>query len=285
LSSSTQSGVITLNTSINSPATITTGRILLGLCFICDGILNLASHDVRIAYLDLAGAAHFWNYLAALVYVGGGLLLVTNRAIVPAAVALGTMLSLMTLILHSDYSPGTIGEFPPELRGEVNFKETVVHIAMIASLLLMAYPVLTTAQGTRAGLDPGKWIFPLGRVLLGLYFVTNASWQWYYYDIRVEHIVATGGNPALLPIVIGLQITFGVCVMAGFKLRWCLPVLMAIIVLSTIAVHGDLSSSAPYPPNVQIHQWFVKAAILAGLLSLFGLRRADSQLLATRGVS
>jgi uncharacterized membrane protein YphA (DoxX/SURF4 family) len=274
-----------LNEPINSPVTIAAGRILLGLCFVCDGILNLASNDVRIAYLDLAGAAHFWNYLAALVYVGGGLLLIANRAVIPAVVSLGGMLSLMTLILHSDYSPGTIGEFPPELRGEVNFKETAVHAAIIASLMLVAYPIIAAARGVGARLDITKRIFLLARVLLGLYFVTNGSWQWYYYDIRVDHIVATGGNPALLPVVIGLQMTFGACVMAGFKLRWFLPILMAIIVLSTIAIHGDLSPSAPYPPNVQIHQWFVKAAILAGLLLLFGLSQGTSRLVDARGAS
>ncbi|MFT6958858.1 MAG: putative membrane protein YphA (DoxX/SURF4 family) [Halieaceae bacterium] len=274
-----------MNEPINSPVTIAAGRILLGLCFVCDGILNLASNDVRIAYLDLAGAAHFWNYLAALVYVGGGLLLIANRAVIPAVVSLGGMLSLMTLILHSDYSPGTIGEFPPELRGEVNFKETAVHAAIIASLMLVAYPIIAAARGVGARLDITKRIFLLARVLLGLYFVTNGSWQWYYYDIRVDHIVATGGNPALLPVVIGLQMTFGACVMAGFKLRWFLPILMAIIVLSTIAIHGDLSPSAPYPPNVQIHQWFVKAAILAGLLLLFGLSQGTSRLVDARGAS
>jgi uncharacterized membrane protein YphA (DoxX/SURF4 family) len=260
-----------LSESIDTPAWIIAGRILLGLCFIGDGILNLASHDVRIAYLDLAGAAHFWNNLAALVYIGGGLLLITNRAVIPAVVALGGMLCVMTLILYSDYSPGTIGEFPPELRGEVNFKETAVHLAIIGSLMLAVYPMLSAGRSTAAGVGVIKKTVPFGRILLGLYFMTNASWQWYYYDIRVEHIVATGGNPQLLPIVIGLQGIFGACVVAGFKLRWALPVLITIIVLSTVMVHGDLTSSAPYPPNVQIHQWFVKGAILAGLLLLFGI--------------
>ena len=45
---------------------------------------------------------------------------------------------------------------------------------------------------------------------------------------------------------------------------------MLIIVASTIVVHGNLSGSAPYPPNAQIHQWFVKASILAGLLMAVG---------------
>ena len=268
---------------INTPASIVAGRTLLGLCFVGDGILNLASHDVRIAYLDLAGAAHFWNSLAALVYVGGGLLLIANRAVIPAVVALGGMLCLMTLILYSDYSPGTIGEFPPELRGEVNFKETAVHMAIIGSLMLVVYPMLSAAKSAAAAMGVINRILPLGRILLGLYFITNASWQWYYYDIRVEHIVATGGNPLLLPIVIGLQGIFGACVVAGFKPRWCLPVLMTIIVLSTVMVHGNLSSSAPYPPNVQIHQWFVKGAILAGLLLLFGMAQGASRTGSLRG--
>ena len=265
-----------MNEKISVPATIVAGRVLLGLCFVCDGILNLASYDVRIAYLDLAGAAHFWNILAAGVYIGGGVLLIANRRVIPAALALGGMLILMTVILHSDYRPDTIGEFPAELRGEVNFKETVVHTAIIASLMLIVGLMLSARSNTSPAIAANNWIVPVGGGLLGLYFVINACWQWYYYDIRVEHIVATGGNPLLLPIVIGVQILFGSCVAAGFKPRWFLPVLMVVIVLSTVAIHGDLSSSAPYPPNAQIHQWFVKGAILAGLLLLFGLSRVAS---------
>ena len=266
-----------MSEKINLPAAIVAGRVLLGLCFIGDGILNLASYDVRIAYLDLAGAAHFWNSLAAVIYIAGGLLLVVNRAVIPAVLALGGMLILMTLVLHSDYQPGTIGEFPAELRGEVNFKETAVHTAMIASLLLVLSLALSTTRSNGAAMGADNWILPFGRILLGLYFVINGCWQWYYYDIRVEHILATGGNPLVLPFVIGVQIIFGLCVVAGFKQRWFLPVLMTVIVLSTVAVHGDLSPSAPYPPNAQIHQWFVKGAILAGLLLLFGLARGASQ--------
>ena len=261
----------------NMPAMMVAGRVLLGLCFVCDGILNLASYEVRIAYLDLAGAAHFWNSMAALVYITGGLLLIANRFVIAAVLALGAMLILMTLILHSDYSPGTIGEYPPELRGEVNFKETAVHTAIIGSLMLVVYSMLSAAENAALKMVVLNRILLFGRILLGLYFITNASWQSYYYDIRVEHIVATGGNPALLPIVISLQAIFGACVIAGFKLRWSLPVLMTVIVLSTVAVHGDLSPGAPYPPNVQIHQWFVKGAILAGLLLLFGLSQGVSR--------
>jgi uncharacterized membrane protein YphA (DoxX/SURF4 family) len=266
-----------MSEKIDVAATAVAGQVLLGLCFVCDGILNLASYDVRIAYLDLATAAHFWNSLAALVYIGGGLLLMSNRKVIPAALALGSMLILMTVILHSDYSPGTIGEFPAELRGEVNFKETVVHTAIVASLMLLVSLASSTARSAVTATGAKNWIVPVARILLGLYFVVNASWQWYYYDIRLEHIVATGGNPQLLPIVIGVQLLFGSCVAAGFKQRWFLPVLMIVIVLSTAAIHGDLSSSAPYPPNAQIHQWFVKGAILAGLLLLFGLARGASR--------
>jgi uncharacterized membrane protein YphA (DoxX/SURF4 family) len=266
-----------MSENANVPSLIVGGRVLLGLCFICDGILNLTSHEIRTAYLDLAGAAHFWNTLAALVYIAGGLLLMANRWVIAAVLALGGTLILMTVILHSDYSPGSIGEYPPELRGEVNFKETAVHMAIIGSLMLALYPTLSAAKSAATQRVFIHRIMPLARILLGLYFIINASWQFYYYDIRVEHIVATGGNPALLPIVIGLQAVFGACVIAGFKLRWSLLVLMAIIVLSTLAVHGDLSPSAPYPPNVQIHQWFVKAAILAGLILLFGQGRAVSK--------
>jgi hypothetical protein len=53
--------------------------------------------------------------------------------------------------------------------------------------------------------------------------------------------------------------------------------LMLVISASTILVHGDLSPTAPYPPNVQIHQWFVKGAILAGLFLIFGLGNGSGE--------
>ncbi len=99
-----------------------------------------------------------------------------------AVLALGGMLILMTVILHSDYSPGTIGEYPPELRGEVNFKETAVHIAIIGSLLLVVYAMLSAAKSAAAKVVSINAILPFGRILLGLYFITNASWQLYYYE-------------------------------------------------------------------------------------------------------
>jgi uncharacterized membrane protein YphA (DoxX/SURF4 family) len=265
-----------MNNNLPIPALVVAARVFLGLCFIGDGILNLASSEVRIAYLDLAHASHIWNTLAALVYITGGLMLAANRFIMPAALLLGGMLITMTLILHTDYTPGTIGEFPAELRGEVNFKETVVHIAIVASLMLVVSLSIPEAKGTSA-MTLGRGLLSAGRILLGLYFITNALWQWFYYDIRVEHIIATGGNPLMLPIVIGVQCFFGAGLVSGFRPRWFLPVLMLVITASTILVHGDLSPTAPYPPNVQIHQWFVKGAILAGLFLIFGLGNGSGE--------
>ena len=119
-------------------------------------------------------------------------------------------------------------------------------------------------------------------LLIGCYFVINALWQWYFFDIRVEHVEATGGNPALIPVAIGVQLLCGALLAAGRWTRMVVWPLAIVIVSSTVMVHGDLSADAPYPVNIQIQQWFVKSTILAGLL--MSLRpKAEAQFSASAG--
>jgi len=252
--------------------------MLLGLCFVLDAGWNLATYDLRAAYLDTVGAPHFLTLLTAAVYgiCGFALMIGYKRHIMPFPL-IGILL-LMSLVLLTDVNGQGIGEYPAEFHVEVIFKEWVVHIAIMGALLFLA----TTAPLAEGQARP-DWhrIGRLaGRAVLGAYFIINALWQWYYFDIRVEHIVASGGNPNSLPIVIGVQLLCGLLVAGG---RWvwvtALP-LMFIITLSTILVHGNLSPDAPYPANLQIHQWFVKASILAGLIMVLGERsraRAESK--------
>lgn len=237
------------------------GRILLGLCFIADGVWNIATWELRAAYLDLTGAPHILTALTAAVFIGGGLMLVANRAVKPSAAALGLMLLVISLVLFSDPDGKGIGEYPPEYHFEVIFKEWVVHIAILGALLFLA----CTAKGDALG-TPAR----IGRAIVGIYFLVNAGWQIAYYDIRIEHLEQVGANTNALPIVIGLQILCGLLVIAGRALWVGTLPLMVVITASTIAVHGDLSADAPYPANLQIHQWFVKGAILAGLILVLG---------------
>lgn len=222
---------------------------------------------MREAYLQEVGAPLAFVWLFALVFaVGGAGLLFGFRSRASALILAGALV-VVTLVIHSSYAPGGIGEYPPELNAEVNFKETAVHAAMIGALLLVLGHGSTRWSADK-GVPGVERLLTSGRVIVGSYFVVNALWQWAYFDIRVEHIEASGGNPSTLPVVIALQLLGGASVAAGRWMKVSIPALMFILVVSTALVHGNLSATAPYPPNVQIHQWFVKAAILAGLLMI-----------------
>lgn len=246
------------------------GRTLLGLCFILDAGWTLATYDLRVAYLDEVGGPHFLILLSVAIYFFGGLALMLNRRMRQAPFALAGILIVGSLILLTDIHGKGIGEYPAELQVEVLAKEWAVHIGICGALLFLA--MQTAPAGRRSpleSLNAGAWA---GRAIIGGYFIFNAVWQWIYFDIRAEHMIATGHNPGSLPVVIGLQLLCGLLVISGRGLWFATPPLMALITLSTIAIHGDLSPTAPYPANLQIHQWFVKASILAGLIMVLGQR-------------
>jgi len=267
-------------TSPHEPTTFRAGRVLLGTCFVLDAVWILASYDVRVAYMDAVGGPHLLIWLTALVYAVCGLALAAGRHERAAALGLGLVLLLMSVVLLTRTDVHGIGEYPPEFHLEVLFKEWLVHLGIIGALLLASggsqhVPARDLRAATHAG-----------RILVGGYFVVNALWQWAYFDIRVSHIVASGGSGKSLPFVIGLQLVGGALVAAGVAVRAAAAPLMLVIVASTIVVHGNLSASAPYPPNAQIHQWFVKASILAGLLMAVGeasRARAGARVRTPRG--
>jgi uncharacterized membrane protein YphA (DoxX/SURF4 family) len=247
----------------------THGRILLGLCFICEAGWMLWSYDIRAAYWELAGAPALLTIIIAPLYALGGAALVAGYKPTLAALPLVGLLILSTVILYSSYTPSGIGEYPAELHGEVNFKATLVSLAIIGALLLVhGHGVLASNMG--AAMLRGQQFLLAGRLLLGAYYMSNAAWQLYYYEIRVEHILQTGGNPSVLPVAIAINFFGGLLVSGGLLLRVAIPLLVLLTTASTIMIHGDLSATAPYPPNVQIHQWFLKSAIIAGLLMIFG---------------
>lgn len=245
------------------------GRILLGLTFVLDGFWNVLTYDTRALYLDEIGAPHFLTIVTALVYIVFGSAVMASFKIRQTPIPLALMLLLMSLVLLTQFDGTGIGDYPPELHGEVLFKEWVVHIAIIGSLTFL---VAQSASGghDQAPLAKLSRTGVVARATIGSYFIVNALWQWYYFDIRIEHIQSAGGNGGSLPYIIGLQLICGSMVAAGIWMKAASLPLMFIITLSTIIVHGNLSDTAPYPANLQIHQWFVKAAILAGLMMVLG---------------
>ena len=250
------------------------GRWLLVAALGCLAVWFLITWETRAAYLDLAAHSHLWTAFAAATMAGLSAVIASRYRQSILLPPLFAAFIVMVSVLYGEFSPGGIGEYPADLRGEVNFKALLVHAAMLGSVLLAWQGALTQPSAATPALQV------TGRVLIGCYFVINALWQWYFFDIRVEHVEATGGNPALIPVAIGLQLVCGALLAAGHWTRIVVWPLAIIIVSSTVMVHGDLSADAPYPANIQIQQWFVKSTIFAGLLmSLWP--RTDAQFAAS----
>jgi uncharacterized membrane protein YphA (DoxX/SURF4 family) len=236
------------------------GRWLLTIALGCLSLWFLVTWETRIAYLDLGGQSHLWAIFAAVTMAGLSGCIAFRYQQTLLLLLLVIALAVVSFVMYFEFSNGGIGEYPAKLRGEVNFKALLVHTGMIGSILLACH-------GSLVRLDRLKTlVFVSGRAVIGCYFIVNALWQWYYFDIRVEHVEATGGNPALIPIAIGLQLICGGLLATGHWTQWVAWPLALIIVASTVMVHGDLSATAPYPVNIQVQQWFVKSTILAGVL-------------------
>jgi uncharacterized membrane protein YphA (DoxX/SURF4 family) len=236
------------------------GRWLLAIALGCLCLWFLMTWEVRVAYLDLAGYSRLWTIFAAATTAGLSVCIAFRYQQTLLLSCLIAALAVISFVLYFEFSNGGIGEYPASLRGEVNFKALLVHTGMIGSILLACHGTLARPDRLRA------FFFVIGRAVIGSYFIINALWQWYYFDIRVEHVEATGGNPAIIPIAIGLQLICGGLLATGAWTKWVAWPLVLIIVASTAMVHGDLSPTAPYPVNIQVQQWFVKSTILAGVL-------------------
>ncbi|MDG2306992.1 MAG: hypothetical protein P8R42_20565 [Candidatus Binatia bacterium] len=243
---------------------LTFGRILLGLCFALNGGWWLYTWDLRAAYLDQIGAPSLVIVPVAAVYLVCGLVVAAGRAVRPATLPLMAVAGLIATLLHTDLGPGGIGEYPIDAHTQVNAKALLVQLALVGSLML-------AFAAPRRGAPIDLRAVVLGRVLIGGYFVANALWQALFYETRFEHVQASGGNTNAIPVAIAVQIIFGMLIVAGRAVRGSTIPLAVVTIASTILVHGDLSPGAAYPPNLQIHQWFVKAAIVAGLILLFAL--------------
>lgn len=236
------------------------GRVLLGLGFALDGGWWLYTWDVRAAYLDQIGAPSFVIVPIAATYLVCGVLVAVGRAVRPATLPLMAVAGLIATLLHTDLGPGGIGEYRLDDHARVNAQALLVQLTLVGALMLsFGAPNLRTPVDLRAVV--------LGRVLMGGYFVANALWQAAYYD----SLEASGADPSAGPLVIAAQIVFGMLLVAGRATRVSVFVLLGVLVGSTILVYGDLSPAAAHPPNAQVHQWFAKSIILAGLLQLVAL--------------
>lgn len=236
------------------------GRVLVGLGFALDGAWWLYTWDVRAAYLDQIGIPALLIVPVAAIYLVCGPLVAVGRAVRPSTLPLMAVAGLIATLLHTDLGPGGIGEYPLDHHAQVNAHSLLVQLALVGALMLtFGAPDLRTPVELRAVV--------LGRILLGGYFLTNALWQAAYYD----SLEATGADPSATPIVIALQVIFGMVLAAGRWVRPAVAVLLLVLVGGTMATYGDLSETAVRPAQAQAHGWFLASVLLGALLQLLAL--------------
>ena len=241
------------------------GRVLLGLGFALDGGWWLSTWDVRAAYLDRAGIPSFVIVPFAATYLIGGVLVAAGRSTREATLPLMAVAGLIATLLHTELGPGGIGEYPLDAHARVNAQALLIQIGLVGALMVtFAAPDVFSRVDLRAVV--------LGRVLLGAFFVCNALWQAAYY----EALEASGADPSATNLFIVIQVVFGMMLAAGSKVRTCVAALALVSIASMFALHSDFSETAIRPPGAQIHGWFVRTILLAGLIQLAALGAAAS---------
>lgn len=241
--------------------TLFVSKMMLSLCLISIGVWYGLSCANLIIDFERIGVPKLLISFSSAVFIAGGIGLVFDRISEKSAVILIAWLMIISSVIHSDLSIGGIGGYP-------NLKAILVNLATIGSLLL----IVGASQNTLNPSLISRRILFSGRFILAAYFVINAVWQWLYIETRMEHVAVSGGNPNSVWGSIIFQLVGGVLVFLGRYVRTGTALLAIPLVASTIVVHGNLEPSAPYPPYVQVHQWFVKSSILSGLLSLASFR-------------
>jgi putative oxidoreductase len=105
----------------------------------------------------------------------------------------------------------------------------------------------------------------IGRGLLGLLFVVEASNKLGAYAGAVRYVTAFGMPAILLPVAIALELGAGAMLIAGWRTRWAALALTAFCVVAALVFHTKFSDR-----NQVLH--FEKDLALAGALLVIWAR-------------
>ena len=115
-----------------------------------------------------------------------------------------------------------------------------------------------------------KYLYPLGRFLLGLYFLLPGLAKVFFFQENLDVVITREVPlPAISLIIVGVaQIFFGIMLMVGKFVHIGSIVLALVTVLINLYIH-DFWNMADNPDQAHETQNFVKnLGILAGLLVL-----------------
>jgi len=117
-----------------------------------------------------------------------------------------------------------------------------------------------------------KFLFPLGRLLFSLIFITGAPRHFTHEGIQHAAALGVPAAGALVPLSGLLAIAGGLSVAAGYKTRWGAWILAAFLVPVTWWMHGYWRLSDPAAIHIQ-QAMFAKNLSMLGaalLISQFG---------------
>ena len=117
-----------------------------------------------------------------------------------------------------------------------------------------------------------KFLFPLGRLLFSLIFITAAPRHFTLEGIQHAAALGVPAAGALVPLSGVLALAGGVSVAAGYKTRWGAWILAAFLVPVTWWMHGYWRLSDPTAIHIQ-QAMFAKNLSMLGaalLISQFG---------------
>ena len=117
-----------------SNALIIAGRFLLGLYFLVPGLMKFAAPDMHVALMQMHNVplAEPLMWVAAIVNVAGGLLLISGRHVCLTALGFVAYVLLVNVLLHDFWNnhPGVSSE-----RETQNF---IKNLGILAGLLVLA---------------------------------------------------------------------------------------------------------------------------------------------------
>lgn len=251
------------------------GRILLGCCFLGDVVWMAFFHDVRIVYMDEAGAPHSLVWLSVVVYFIFGLSLIANYKVYLTALPLAAMVYVMSFALLSNVNGVGIGDYPPAMHEAAILHEWVGNFAVIGALIFLSGQTFSPTRNMK--FEPVNAIGIIGRVLMGLYFFVIAIWQWHYREILLDLLPIGEWEVIWRNVSLGLLLLIesvgGALLAVGFVRSSVIMSLIIVTLFLGVIVCGDFGAPVSFPIHFQAYQWLMKASILAGLLLIFGHHR------------
>jgi putative oxidoreductase len=122
-----------------------------------------------------------------------------------------------------------------------------------------------------------KFLFPLGRVLFAVIFITAAPRHFTHEGIQHAADLGVPAAVVLVPLSGVLALVGGISVAIGYKARWGATALIAFLLPVTLWMHAYWRLSNPQAVHIQQAMFFKNISMLGAalLISQFGAGRVS----------